>query len=94
MGIIRHNTTFYKIINEVNGNSCEIAYADDMAHQHDWKFADEVMSAIDDEWGLEPAYFADFCAMFAEIHEGWMVDANGCHYLVKVTDPNTITITA
>lgn len=93
MGIIRCNVTYYKIINLVNEESCEISYANDMKHQHDWKFANKIANTISELWGLEPAYFVDFCAMFAEIYESWMVDANGCHYLVSMTDANTITIT-
>lgn len=94
MGVIRHNTTFYKIVNTIEDDFCEIAYMDDMKHQHDWKFADKIANTINELWGLESADFAIFSYMFAEIQEGWMVDADGCYYLVSMTDANTITITA
>ena len=93
MGIVRHNTTFYKIINTIEDDFCEIAYADGMEYQHDWKFANKIASTINELWGLESADFAIFCDMFAEVHEGWMVDTDGCYYLVRMTDANTITIT-
>lgn len=35
MDIVRHNVTFYKIVNTIEDDFCEIAYMDDMKHQHD-----------------------------------------------------------
>lgn len=95
MGIVRHNVTFYKIVNTVEDDFCEIAYeADNMRWGTTCKFADEVVGTIEELWDLEPAYFANFNSMFAEVQEGWMTDKEGHWYLVKMTDDYTITITA